>query len=190
MHTETCRHKALSRAWDVTLKQNTHTHLQNESLVQKRMYSNLKPVFPACVRNVYQQAGISHKPFSQETKADKQIETLCVHVRCFFSNVWGLFRYSHLRVGFILLQCLICSCALHLHVSILKWSFVSAYVYAWNFGLSLTLETLVLCHVIVIWLRGESHTFDVTNWKTLKVCGTLWGKKWQRKEELSETSDC
>lgn len=114
---------------------------------------------------------------------------LCVHVRCFFSNVWGLFRYSHLRVGFILLQCLICSCALHLHVSILK-CFVSAYVYAWNFGLSLTLETLVLCHVIVIWLRGESHTFDVTNWKTLKVCGTLWGKKWQRKEELSETSDC
>ena len=66
----------------------THTHIKTKmsqkhrlnTLTHTHTRTNPKPVFPACVRNDCQEAGVSHKPCSQETKADNQIETFCVSV--------------------------------------------------------------------------------------------------------------
>lgn len=54
--------------------------MQNESELQRHTHRYPKPVLPACVRNDCQQAGVSHKPCSQETSADNHIETFSVRV--------------------------------------------------------------------------------------------------------------
>ena len=56
---------------------NKYTHIKTE-MSQTCTHTNPKPVFPACVRNDCQEAGVSHKPCSQETEPDNQIETFCV----------------------------------------------------------------------------------------------------------------
>lgn len=60
-----------------TLTRTKTKRTQRMTQKRRRAHTNPKPVFLACVRYECQEAGISHKPCSQETKVDNQIETLC-----------------------------------------------------------------------------------------------------------------
>lgn len=72
-----CRH---TKIHSHSYKTKKHAHMQSESEAETCTHTNPKLVFPACVRNDCQEAGVSHKPCSQETKADNQIETFYVSV--------------------------------------------------------------------------------------------------------------
>lgn len=94
-----------------TLTRTKTKRTQRMTQKRRRAHTNPKPVFLACVRYECQEAGISHKPCSQETKVDNQIETLC---ECLCGHVGerkeGFFLASvaSVRISFPALYVLVC----------------------------------------------------------------------------------
>lgn len=94
-----------------TLTRTKTKRTQRMTQKRRRAHTNPKPVFLACVRYECQEAGISHKPCSQETKVDNQIETLC---ECLCGYVGerkeGFFLASvaSVRISFPALYVLVC----------------------------------------------------------------------------------
>lgn len=94
MQTHDVRPTMQARSLHTGSRAHTHSHENKahtpyESEARRHIYTNPEPVFPACVGNDCQQAGLSHKPCSHESGADNQIETFsmwaCMFV-CFYSK--------------------------------------------------------------------------------------------------------